>query len=88
MLTRIKYFNDIIMKDYKFEDFSIGNSVYHKSNTRLKMIVIGTDSEIYEIKCRWMNKDGVKNEDCFLFAELVKSDDYDREHRGIKITSL
>jgi uncharacterized protein YodC (DUF2158 family) len=76
------------MKEYTFEDFKIGNSVYHKSNTRLKMIVIGTDSETLEIKCRWIDQDGNKNEDTFFFAELVKSDDYDKNHRSIRITSL
>ncbi|MCX6237167.1 MAG: hypothetical protein NTY07_06340 [Bacteroidia bacterium] len=76
------------MKEYKFEDFSIGNSVYHKSNTNLKMIVIGTDPETYEIKCRWMDKNGVKNEDTFLFAELVKVDDYNSEYRSFSISSL
>lgn len=76
------------MKEYKFEDFSIGDSVYHKSNTNLKMIVIGTDKETFEIKCRWMDKNGVKNEDTFLFAELVKVDDYNRENRRIRVTTL
>ena len=76
------------MKEYKFNDFSIGDSVYHKSNTRLKMIVIGTYSETYEIKCRWMDKSGVKNEENFLFAELVKSDDYNKEHPRIRMSSI
>jgi uncharacterized protein YodC (DUF2158 family) len=76
------------MKDYKFEDFKIGDSVYHKSNPNLKMIVIGTDPETFEIKCRWMDKNGFKNEDTFLFAELVKVDDYNSEYRSISISSL
>ena len=76
------------MEVYKFEDFEIGNSVYHKSNTNLKMIVIGTDSETYEIICRWIDKGGNKNEDKFLFAELIKSDDYDKEYRSARMFSL
>ena len=76
------------MKEYKFEDFSIGDSVYHKSNTSIKMVVIGVDSETFEIKCRWIDKGGFKTEDTFLFAELVKSDDYDWDHRRIRITSI
>ena len=76
------------MKEYKFEDFSIGNSVYHKSNTTITMIVIGTDPETYEIKCRWVDKNGLKNEDTFLFAELVKVDDYNREYRSIRVTTI
>lgn len=76
------------MRDYKFEDFTIGTSVYHKSNTRINMIVIGADSETYEIFCRWIDKDGNKNEEKFLFAELVKSDDYNADHRSIRFTSL
>ena len=89
MMMQINYYKkNTTMRKYKFEDFKIGNSVYHKSNTRLKMIVIGTDSETFEIKCRWIDKDGIKNEDNFLFAELVKSDDYDRDYKSIRITSI
>jgi hypothetical protein len=37
------------MREYKFDDFCIGTSVYHKSNRKIKMIVIGADSETFEI---------------------------------------
>lgn len=76
------------MRQYKFEDFNIGDGVYHKSNTKIKMIVIGSDSETFEIKCRWIDKDGIKTVDTFLFAELIKSDDYDRDNRRVRITAL
>lgn len=69
------------MRKYTFEDFEIGVSVYHKSNTRIKMIVVGQDSETFELKCRWVDKDGNRLEDTFLFAELVKSDDHDYDNR-------
>ena len=69
------------MRNYKFKDFEIGNSVYHKSNTKIKMIVVGKLAETFEIKCRWVDKDGNRLEDIYLFAELIKSDDYDYDHR-------
>lgn len=69
------------MIEYKFEDFEIGQGVYHKSNTRIKMIVVGKQPESYELKCRWVDKDGNRLEDIFLFAELVKSDDHDYDNR-------
>ncbi|GAA3579672.1 hypothetical protein [Snuella lapsa] len=68
------------MRNYKFEDFEIGNSVYHKSNTKIKMIVVGKNDKTFEIKCRWVDKDGNRLEDTFLFAELIKSDDYDYDN--------
>jgi len=69
------------MRKYTFDDFEIGLSVYHKSNTRIKMIVIGKDKETFELKCRWIDKNGNKLEDTFLFAELIKSDDHDFDNR-------
>ncbi|PHR46719.1 MAG: hypothetical protein COA32_09560 [Fluviicola sp.] len=75
------------MKEYKFEDFKIGTSVYHKSNTKIKMIVIGSDDETFELKCRWIDKDGNKLEDTFLFAELINADDYDWDNRP-RITTI
>lgn len=77
------------MRNYKFEDFEIGDSVYHKSNTKIKMIVVGKEAETFEIKCRWVDKDGNRLEDTYLFAELIKSDDYDYDNRPrIRISSI
>lgn len=69
------------MREYKFEDFEIGQGVYHKSNTRIKMIIVGKQPESYELKCRWVDKEGNRLEDIFLFAELIKSDDHDYDNR-------
>ena len=74
------------MRSYKFDDFTLGEGVYHKSNTRIKMIVIRLLNETMEIKCRLIDKDGSKNEEVFLFAELVKSNDHDRDNRPRYIT--
>ena len=74
------------MKDYKYDDFRVGERVYHKSNTRLGMIVIHKDSESHSIFCRWMTKEGERKEDSFLYAELVKADDTDRD-RGPTVVS-
>lgn len=75
------------MKQYKFDDFEIGQSVYHKSNTRIKMIVVGQYPETHELKCRWIDKDGNRLEDKYLFVELIKSDDFDWNNR-ITISSI
>ena len=74
----------------KSGDFAqLGNSVYHKSNTKIKMIVVGKEAETFEIKCRWVDKDGNRLEDIYLFAELIKSDDYDYDNRPrIRISSI
>ena len=65
------------MKEYKFDDFEIGDSVYHITNTKIKMIVIDIVSET-NIKCRWVNKEGDNKEAKYNFFELMKSDDYRR----------
>ncbi|MCX8534607.1 hypothetical protein [Chryseobacterium luquanense] len=75
------------MKKYNFEDFDIGDSVYHKSNKKIIMIVIATDSETKEIKCRWIDNNGQKTEEEFLFAELINADDFDRSNT-IKYRSI
>lgn len=68
------------MKKYKFDDFEIGDNVYHKTNTEIKMIVIDIVSET-NIKCRWVNKDGDNKEAKYNFFELMKSNDYKRPIR-------
>jgi uncharacterized protein YodC (DUF2158 family) len=75
------------MREYNFDDFEIGQGVYHKSNTRIKMIIVGKQQETFELKCRWVDKNGNRLEDYFLFAELIKSDDFDWDNR-IRITSI
>ena len=53
------------------------------------MIVVGKEAETFEIKCRWVDKDGNRLEDIYLFAELIKSDDYDYDNRPrIRISSI
>jgi hypothetical protein len=67
------------MRNYNYEDFNLGDGVFHKTNTSLKMIVIKMDDETKVLSCRWINRDGNKLEETFLFAELIKSDDHDRD---------
>jgi len=76
------------MREYKFEDYNIGEGVYHKSNIGFKMIIIRLDSETKEIKCRWLDRNGIKNEDSFLFVELVKSDDSDYDSRPRIVSAI
>lgn len=67
------------MRIYKYEDFNLGDEVYHKTNTRLRMIVIKKQDETKELSCRWINMEGNKLEEIFIFAELIKSEDHDRD---------
>jgi len=76
------------MRFYKYEDFDLGDGVYHKSNPRHRMIVIKKNDETKELNCRWINNEGNKIEDIFLFAELVKSEDHDRDMRPRIINAL
>lgn len=76
------------MRSYNYEDFDLGVEVLHKTNTRLKMIVIGKNDQTKELRCRWINKDGNKLEEVFLFAELIKSDDHDRDIAPRVVTLL
>lgn len=64
------------MMNYKFEDFNLGDGVFHKSNKKLEMVVIKKDDFTKNIYCRWIDASGNKLEEDFLFAELIKSDDY------------
>lgn len=63
------------MGKYKIEDFKTGDSVYHLSNSKLKMIVIKIHSEINEIECRWLDNNGKVQILNFLSEELGKSSD-------------
>lgn len=63
------------MGNYKIEDFKIGDSVYHLSNSKLKMIVIKIHFEIKEIECRWLDDKGKSQINNFLSEELGKSSD-------------
>ncbi len=63
------------MVKYKFNDFIIGDSVYHLSNSKLRMVVIEKSEEKNEITCRRVDKDGNKHESGFLPEELGKTSD-------------
>ena len=67
------------MRNYSYEDFQLGDAVYHKTNTKLIMIIIKRNDETKELDCRWINSSGDKLEEKFLFAELIKADDYNRD---------
>ena len=63
------------MGKYTIKDFKIGDSVYHLSNTSLKMVVIGIHNDINEVECRWLDKNGKVQIIGFLGEELGKADD-------------
>lgn len=66
------------MRNYSFEEFQLGDSVFHKSNKKLEMVIIRKREETKNITCRWITGNGEKLESDFLFAELIKADDYRR----------
>ena len=63
------------MSKYSIDDFQVGDSVYHLSNSRLIMIVIEINKNPDEISCRWVDKSGKKNLEEFIPQELGKSSD-------------
>ena len=73
------------MGKYKVEDFEVGDTVYHLSNTTLKMVIINLYPDRSEIECRWITKAGEKLMDTFLAQELGKKSDLDP---SISIISL
>ncbi len=73
------------MGKYTIKDFNIGDSVYHLSNTNLKMVVIGIHNDINEVQCRWLDKNGKIQIIGFLGEELGKIDDL---RPSIRISSV
>ncbi|GGI23649.1 hypothetical protein [Pedobacter mendelii] len=73
------------MGKYKIEDFAIGDTVYHLSNTLIMMVVIDRYMHINEVECRWLTKSGEKQIDTFLAEELGKKDDLRPKIRQISI---
>ena len=63
------------MAKYTLKDFQIGDSVYHLSNTKLRMVVIKILPDINEVSCRWIDAKGVKQVAEFLPEELGKGSD-------------
>ena len=63
------------MGKYSLNDFIVGDSVYHLSNAKLKMVVIKILSDINEVSCRWVDTKGIKQIAEFMPEELGKSID-------------
>lgn len=63
------------MGKYKINDFKIGDSVYHLSNTGLKMVIIEIKTDPDEVTCRWLDKTGNRHSEQFLPQELGKASD-------------
>ena len=63
------------MGKYSINDFQIGDSVYHLSNTGLIMIVIEINNNPDEVSCRWVDKSGTSHVEEFLPQELGKASD-------------
>lgn len=56
----------------KIEDFENGDEIYHLSNSRRKMVVIGTNKESNEVTCRWVDDGGISHKEEFFASELAK----------------
>ena len=63
------------MKKYTIKDFSIGDKVYHLSNTKLKMVAVEIHYDVNEISCRWVDNDGKVQRIEFMAEELGKASD-------------
>lgn len=57
------------------KDFTKGDAVFHRSNSHLKMIVIGTIEDTGEVTCRWTDADGKTHKEEFFSQELDKCAD-------------
>jgi len=60
------------MKKYSVSEFLDGESVFHLSNSHLKMIVIGRNESTNEVECRWVENSGKPNKENYLAVELGK----------------
>jgi len=63
------------MGKYNINDFKVGDSIYHLSNTELTMVVIEINKNLDEISCRWVDKSGNLHTEEFLPQELGKTSD-------------
>lgn len=63
------------MAQYTINDFSVGDKVYHLSNTKLIMVAVEIHKDINEISCRWVDKDGKVQCIEFMAEELGKAKD-------------
>jgi len=63
------------MGKYTINDFQVGDSVYHLSNTRLIMIVIDVNINPDELSCRWVDQAGNRHAEEYLPQELGKKSD-------------
>lgn len=63
------------MGKYSINDFQVGDSVYHHSNTGLIMVVIEINNGPDEVSCRWLDKSGKRHVEEFLPQELGKASD-------------
>ena len=59
-------------------DFEIGDSVYHRSRSSLKMVVIQVNRSTNDVTCRWVDANGVQQEAIYLPQELGKTEDIPR----------
>lgn len=57
---------------YKISDFKIGDTVFHLSNYRIKMVIKAIHIEMNEIECRWLDNNGQIQSLNFMSEELDK----------------
>ncbi|MDB5009196.1 MAG: hypothetical protein JWP45_3589 [Mucilaginibacter sp.] len=60
------------MKKQTITDFEKGNEVYHLSNSKRRMVVIGINEETSEVTCRWLDDSGNSHKQEFFAAEIGK----------------
>jgi hypothetical protein len=72
------------MTIHSIKEFEKGDAVFHRSNSRIKMIVIGKNEETIEVTCRWTDSEGRIHKEEFFAQELGKC----AENTGIRIRSI
>jgi hypothetical protein len=60
------------MEKSTIDDFENGDQIYHLTNSRRTMVVIGINKESNEVTCRWLDDSGISHKEEFFASELAK----------------
>lgn len=55
---------------HKFDDFKLGDKVYHLSNTEFIMVINKIEKETNKLSCSWINNKGIRDGGMFIPEEL------------------
>ena len=63
------------MGKYSISDFVLGDTVYHLSNSKVKMVIYQINESLNEISCRWIDSKGEMQNMVLFPEELGKTKD-------------